>query len=49
MWPEVRVLHAAFPTDARWDSFLRWLAVRASGLQSFVLGTRPPEVRPSRD
>jgi hypothetical protein len=39
LWPELRVLHAAFLTEARWQSFLRWLAVRASGLHTLVFGS----------
>ena len=38
LWPELRVLHAAFSTEARWRSFLRWLAARGSRLQTFALG-----------
>ena len=37
VWPELRVLHCHFRTEARWRSFLRWLAARGSRLQSFVL------------
>jgi hypothetical protein len=48
-WPAVRVVHSCFRTEARWRSFLRWLAVRASGLESFSLGNgqviAPPENR----
>ena len=33
-WPELTVSHAAFPTRARWMSFLRWLATMGSGLHS---------------
>ena len=36
LWPELRVLHAAFSTEARWRSFLRWLAARGSGLRTLV-------------
>lgn len=35
LWPELHVLHSAFSTEARWQSFLRWLAVRAPRLQTF--------------
>ena len=45
LWPELRVLHAAFSTEARWRSFLRWLAARGSGLQTLVFGEE--EVWPS--
>ena len=38
LWPELRVLHAAFSTEARWRSFLRWLAARDSGLQTLAFG-----------
>ena len=38
LWPELRVLHASFLTEARWRSFLRWLAVRGSGLQTLTFG-----------
>ena len=37
VWPELRVLHSAFLTEARWQSFLHWLAERASGLWAFEL------------
>ena len=37
LWRELRVLHRQFRTEARWQSFLRWLAVRASWLQTFML------------
>ena len=44
VWPELHVLHSQFSTEARWRSFLRWLAARASGLQTLVFGkkVRPP-------
>ena len=38
MWPDLHVLHASFGTEAGWQSFLRWLAVRASGLHTLVFG-----------
>ena len=44
LWPELRVLHAAFSTEARWRSFLRWLAARGSGLQTLAFGDE--RVRP---
>ena len=37
LWPELylpHVHHAAFSTEARWRSFLRWLAARGSGLRT---------------
>ena len=40
LWPELRVLHAAFSTEARWRSFLRWLAARGSGLRTLAFGDR---------
>lgn len=46
-WPELHVLHRHFsaddpelPSAARWRSFLRWLTVRAAGLESLVFGNR---------
>jgi hypothetical protein len=38
LWPKLTVLHQYFPTEAHWQSFLRWLAVRGSGLQHLVFG-----------
>ena len=38
VWPELRVLHSALGTEERWRGFLRWLAARASGLQTLVFG-----------
>ena len=38
VWPELRVLHAAFDMEDDWWSFLRWLSARASGLQTLVFG-----------
>ena len=38
LWPELRVRHGAFSTEARWWSFLLWMAVRGSGLQTLVFG-----------
>lgn len=38
LWLELRVLLDAFPMEERWRYFLRWLAVRVSGLQTLVLG-----------
>lgn len=46
LWPELRVLYSAFRTEARWRSFLRWLAVRAPGLRMLVFG-RNTSVRAS--
>ena len=37
LWPELSVLHHQFSTEACWRSFLRWLAFRAPGLQSFEI------------
>lgn len=37
-WPELHILRRCFGRKARWLSFQRWLAVRASGLQKLVLG-----------
>ena len=45
LWPELRVLHDSFRTEARWQSFLRWLAVRASGLRTLVVSHNSTEVR----
>lgn len=36
-WPELHVTLDDFPTEALWRNFLAWLAVRAAGLQAFVL------------
>ena len=36
LWPELCVLHASFRTEEHWQSFARWLAVRASGLHTSV-------------
>ena len=36
LWPDVRVWQANFSTEVLWRSFLRWLDVRASGLQTFA-------------
>ena len=38
LWSELHVLQSAFRTEARWRSFLRWLSVRARGLQKLVVG-----------
>ena len=46
LWPELRVPRAySFRTEARWQSFLRWLAVRASGLHTLVFGRNNNWVR----
>ena len=45
LWPELCVLRASFRTEARWQSFLRWLVVRASGLHTLVVGNRKLRVR----
>ena len=45
LWPDLCVLHASFRTEARWQSFLRWLAVRASGLHTLVFGRESYWVR----
>ena len=47
MWPELHVTHCQLKGDARWQSFLRWLAVRASGLHTLDFGNTYP-VRISR-
>ena len=36
LWPEVHVLHRQSWTEDKWQSFLRWLAVRGSRLQTLV-------------
>ena len=36
--PELCMNHASFQTEVGWQSFLRWLAVRAPGLHTFVFG-----------
>ena len=46
LWPELRVMHAAFSTEARWRSFLRWLAARGSGLQTLAFGRVGRQVWP---
>ena len=38
LWPELQVPCAAFASEAHWRGFLRWLAHRASGLQTLVYG-----------
>ena len=38
LWPQLHVLHGAFSTEARWRSFLRWLAARGSGLRALTFG-----------
>ena len=38
LWLHFNVSHDAFWTKARWLSFLRWLAARASGMQSIQFG-----------
>ena len=38
LWPDLRVRHHQFSTEARWRSFLRWLAARGSGLQTLAFG-----------
>ena len=45
LWPELRVPHASVLTEAHWQSFLRWLAVRASGLHTLVFGEEECWVR----
>ena len=45
LWPELRVLNASFRTEARWMSFLLWLAVRASGLRTLVFSKKGVLVR----
>ena len=45
MWPELHVLRSAFRTEARWQGFLRWLAVRASGLRILAFGEKGGMVR----
>ena len=40
LWLELRVLPGTFSTEARWRSFLRWLAARGSGLQTLAFGDR---------
>ena len=39
-WPELKVSHTAFSTEARWMSFLRWLVTVGSGLHSLVFEVR---------
>lgn len=36
LWSELHVKRADFPTEARWQSFLLWLAARAPRLRSLV-------------
>ena len=45
LWPELCVDHASVLTEARWQSFLLWLAVRASGLHTLVFGVNAFWVR----
>ena len=45
LWSDLCVLHGSIKTEARWQSFLRWLAVRASGLQTLVFGHKGCKVR----
>ena len=45
LWRELRVLHADFRTEAHWQGFLRWLAVRDSGLRTLVFGEIGERVR----
>ena len=35
-WPELSLTYSDLSTEAHWLSILRWLAVRASGLQTLV-------------
>ena len=39
MWSELSVPYADLSTEARWRSFLRWLAVHAPGLQTLAFGS----------
>ena len=36
LWSELRLQYSYFQTEARWRSFLRWLAARAPWLQKLV-------------
>ena len=45
LWPDLCVLHASFRTEDQWQSFLRWLAARASGLHTIVSGNKKAWVR----
>ena len=38
LWPELHVPQEKLSTEARWQSFLRWLALRAPGLHTFLFG-----------
>lgn len=47
-WPELHVLNVCgqFPSEAHWQSFMRWLAVRAPGLCALVFGNEVRHLRP---
>ena len=37
MWPELHVLNSTILVTDRWQSFVRWLAIRGSMLHTFKL------------
>ena len=46
---ELRIFDRDFWSEARWRSFLRWLAARASALRTFQYGLEVPEGDNLRD